>query len=149
VHLVDVDRVEPQALEAELDFTQDRVAFEHVAYAAVAAVLQAGLGEHVRSRPQALERAADDLFGMAEPVDRGRVEPVDAELHRPLDRGDRQLVVLRTPGIPPAAAADRPGAQSDARYPQAGARELDRRERHPRTTAGRSGARPGSGRASR
>jgi hypothetical protein len=26
VHLVDVDRVEPQALEAELDFTQDRVA---------------------------------------------------------------------------------------------------------------------------
>ena len=72
MHLVDVDHVEPQALEAELDLAQDRVALEHVAHAAVAAVLQAGLGEDVRPRLEALERAADDLLGVAEPVDRAR-----------------------------------------------------------------------------
>jgi len=45
---------------------------------------------------------------MAEPVDRGCVDPVDAQLKGPVNCRDGIIVLLRSPGILPARAADGP-----------------------------------------
>ena len=55
----------------------------------------------------------DDLFGVAEAVDGGGVDPVDAELDGAVDGGDGVVVVLRAPGEGPVAAADGPCAEAD------------------------------------
>ena len=75
----------------------------------------AALGEDVRPlrRGNALERAPDDLFRVAQPVHRRGVDPVDPPLDGVPDRGDRLLVVLRAPAEGPAAAADGPRAEAD------------------------------------
>ena len=52
---------------------------------------------------------------MAEPVDGGRVDPVDAEIDRAPNRRDRVGVVLRPPAEQPVAAANRPRAKADDR----------------------------------
>src|SRR5947209_5125637 len=48
---------------------------------------------------------------MAEPVRRRRVDPIDPELHRVLDRRHRFRIVLRSPSESPFAA-DGPGAEA-------------------------------------
>src|ERR1700674_738829 len=70
---------------------------------------QTALGKNVglRAVPR-LERPADDFFGMPQPVSRGRVDPVDAQLKRTLNGGDGVTVVLRAPPPLPATAADSP-----------------------------------------
>ena len=75
---------------------------------------EAALGEHVRplAARNVPQRPADDFLGMAEAVDGGGVDPVEAELDRAPNRGDRVRVVLRSPSEPPFAA-DGPGAQAD------------------------------------
>ena len=113
VDLVDVDDVELEPREARLDLAADRVALEAVRDGAVLLV-QRRLGEHVRAIVEALQRATHDLLGVAKAVDRGGIDPVDAELDRPPDRRDRLLVVLVAPGVPPPGAPDRPCAASDA-----------------------------------
>ena len=69
--------------------------------------------EHVLPDPVRPHGAADDLLGVAEPVDRRGVDPVDAELDRTADRGDGIVVVDPAPAEPPRAA-DRPRAEPDA-----------------------------------
>src|SRR5206468_4952047 len=83
-------------------------------------------GEEVRSiRALALlEQSADDLFGVAESVNRGRVDPVDSQIERVIHRGDGFVIVLRPPAERPAAATDCPGAESDARDVQVSGAEL-------------------------
>ena len=74
------------------------------------------LREHVDVLADAvgLERAADDLLRVAEPVDRRGVDPVDAPLDRVADRRDRLVVVDGPPAELPRAA-DRPRAEPDRR----------------------------------
>jgi hypothetical protein len=50
-----------------------------------------------RAITQALERPADDLFAMAEAIDRRGVDPVDAEIERLADGADRRVVVPAVP----------------------------------------------------
>src|SRR5262249_5154898 len=59
------------------------------------------------------EGAGDDLFRVAEPVDGRGVDPVDAGVHRLVDRGDGVAVLLRAPGELPARPADGPRPESD------------------------------------
>jgi hypothetical protein len=75
---------------------------------------------------EAGEGATDDLLGAAEAVGGGGVDPVDAQLERPLDRGDRVAVLLRPPAELPAGAADRPSAEPDAGDLEPGRAELNR-----------------------
>src|SRR5581483_8210820 len=89
---------------------------------------QRGLREHVRALGKTLECTADDLLGATEAVGGGGVDPVDAVLERVVDRGDRLLVVLRSPAELPAAATDRPRAEPDAGDLKAGIAELGRFE---------------------
>mgnify|MGYP007031432341 CR=1 FL=1 len=83
------------------------------------------LGEHAAETVGHVEQAAPLLLverhrEAAEAVDGGRVDPVDADGHRLMDRADGKGVVLRAPAEFPIAAADGPGAQADGR-------ELERR----------------------
>src|SRR5206468_3427633 len=61
-----------------------------------------------------LEQSTDDLFGVAESVNCGCVDPVDSQIERVIHRGDGFVVVLRSPAERPATAPDCPGAESDA-----------------------------------
>jgi hypothetical protein len=66
---------------------------------------------------------------MPEAVLRGGVDPVDAELDRVVDRGDRFLVVLRAPAPVVVRTAERPGTEADGGDLETGRAELDGSER--------------------
>jgi hypothetical protein len=114
VDLVEVDRVEPEAREAALDLSPERVAVQALQRRPVRAFRLPALGEDERPLVEAGDRAADDLLGVAEAVLGRRVDPVDAELERAMDRGDRVVVVLVAPTPVVLRAAERPGAETDA-----------------------------------
>ena len=61
------------------------------------------------------QRPRHHFFGMAQPVDGGRIDPVHAAIERRVDGGDGFVVVLRSPGERPSAAAHRPRADADGR----------------------------------
>src|SRR5262249_60956359 len=74
-----------------------------------------GEDERTRARGTIAKQTPDDLFGVAEAVDGGCIDPVDAAVERLAHRRERRVVVLRTPAERPPAAADRPGAEADGR----------------------------------
>ena len=63
---------------------------------------------------------------MAEAVDGGGVDPVDAGVECAENGLDGVLVFLGAPGVLPVAAADGPGAEADGRQVQIGVAELTR-----------------------
>ena len=71
------------------------------------------LGEDVGLVRRGFDRAAYHLFRVAQSVDGRGVDPVDAQIERAMNGGDGVVVVLRTPGVLPVAAADGPGAEAD------------------------------------
>src|SRR5256886_14417101 len=93
---------------------------------------QPALGEHewAVARWQLLQQTTDQLFGMAETVHRGGIDPVDPQLERPVHRGERIGVVLRTPAERPVTAADRPRAEADGRDIEPARAERTGRQRH-------------------
>jgi hypothetical protein len=84
-----------------------------------------GLGEHVRSLVgrDLPKRAADDLLGVTEAVDRCGVDPVDSAFDGRPSRRLGKGVVLRTPGVDPAGTAERPRSDADPADGHAGAAE--------------------------
>src|SRR5260370_21071374 len=77
---------------------------------------QDALGENKRPRAAPyLQRARDDLFGTTQAVEGGSVDPVDAQLQRAMNGGNRIGVVLRAPGKFPATSTEGPGAEADGR----------------------------------
>ena len=77
------------------------------------------LGEDQRPCAAPLfQRPGDDLFRVAQPIDGGRVDPVDAQFERAMNGGDGLVVVLRSPGELPVPAADGPRAKPDRRQLQ-------------------------------
>jgi len=78
------------------------------------------LGGDQRPLTQATQGATHDLFAMAETVNGRGVDPVDAQVQRPVDRASGLLVVLRSPTVRPVPAAHGPGAQTDGRQLKAG-----------------------------
>src|SRR5258708_17353698 len=66
-------------------------------------------------------------------VDRGGVDPVDAQFERATDRGDGIRIVLRTPGKFPARAANSPSAKANRSYLQIGVPKFSCFHRKPRT----------------
>src|SRR5207253_585186 len=76
---------------------------------------QAALRENVRAALETLDRAAHDRLGVSEAVSGRGIDPVDAKIQPGADRGNRLLVVLRTPAEFPFASADRPRSDPDPR----------------------------------
>ena len=122
--LVEVDRVDTEPLEARLCLAQDRLALEAVHDLPVRSFEERPLREHVRALLESLEGAPDDQLRVAEAVGGGGVDPVDAELERAVDRGDRVVVLLWSPAELPPAAPDRPGAEADGGDLEAGRPQL-------------------------
>src|SRR5207249_7040013 len=98
VELVEVDPLHAEAPQAVLAFLADRRRSQVVADAdgappplPAAAALREDVD--VLAGPEARERLADDLLGVAEPVDRRGVDPVHAALERVADCGDRLSLV--------------------------------------------------------
>ena len=116
VTLVEVDPLEAEPAQAALALLADRLGAEVVpdlalrpAFPPAAALRE---HEHVVTDRVGAERPPDDLLGVTEAVDRRGVDPVDPELDRAPDRGDRLVVVDRSPPEPPRPA-DAPGAEAD------------------------------------
>ena len=116
VNLVQIDALRLQTAEALFDLPANRLRIEAVPRISRRVPHEAALREHVR--PVAARDIAqclpDDFLRMAEPVDRGRVNPVETPIDRAPNRRDGVGVVLRPPPESPLAA-DRPGAQADRR----------------------------------
>src|SRR5215469_7735641 len=70
---------------------------------------------------------------MTRTIDCGRVDPVDTQLQCAMDRRDRILVLLRTPGKFPASTANCPGAKADPGNRQIGIPKFSRFHCDPRT----------------
>src|ERR1700758_577507 len=58
---------------------------------------------------------SDNLFGMPQPVNCCRIDPINAELYGMPHRLFRCLVVLWSPPVSPAASANRPGSKTGRR----------------------------------
>ena len=121
VDLVEVNRCDAEPGKAPFDFAPERVALEALDGRSPRPLGLPALCEHERALGKARKRATDDLFRVSEAVLRGRVDPVDAELERMVNRCDRVLVVLRAPAPVVACASERPGAEADAADLEAGA----------------------------
>jgi hypothetical protein len=97
VHLVEVDYIDADPLEARLGLAENRLALEVVDHPAPGTLQQRALGEHVRRLAHPFQRAADDLLRVAEAVCGCGVDPVDPKFECVMDRGDRLLVLLGPP----------------------------------------------------
>src|SRR5205085_9631809 len=75
----------------------------------------AALGEDVRSVTHPFEGPRHHLLGVAQAVDRGRVNPVDACVQCRPDSSDRLPIVLDAPGEFPTRSTDRPRPKADRR----------------------------------
>src|SRR5207253_6929763 len=111
--LVEVERVRPEPPQTGLALAADRVGLETVADPATLVPDHAALGEDVRALAHPFEGAGDHFLRMAQAIDGGGVDPVDAVVQRFADRRDGVTVVLAAPGELPAAAADGPGPETD------------------------------------
>jgi hypothetical protein len=78
--------------------------------------LKSGLGgnQHVGAQSAFGDRPANDFFGAAKSIDRGRIDKVDAVLKGGPDGGDGFGFVGSTPHPP----ADRPSTDRDRRDPE-------------------------------
>src|SRR5581483_5466193 len=65
-----------------------------------------------------LHRAPDNFFRVAEAVDRGGIDPVDAAIESGVNGSDRFLVILRAPGKRPARTPHGPRADAERRDAQ-------------------------------
>ncbi len=116
MHLIEIDRVYLQAAETVFAFPANRSGAESFSDCSFFIPLQSALRENVRTRAAPfLQRARDDVFGVAQAVDGRGVNPVDAHLQRAMNCGDGIGVVLRAPGKLPAAATKGPGTKADGR----------------------------------
>src|SRR5882757_469150 len=110
--LVDVNVVGSKPTQGVVDLLQDARA-AGVADHPSTFPFKAGLGgdKHARAQPTLGECLPNDFLGATESVSRRRVDDIDAMLDAGSDRGNR----FRLIGSTPHPAADRPGADSDAR----------------------------------
>src|SRR5262249_11344395 len=108
------DRLHLESTQAVLALAPDRVRLQHAMSVSPFVPTQTALGEDIGPlAPPRLQSAGHDLFGVAHSVDGRGVDPVDAQFQGAMDRGDRRLIVLRTPTELIAWTPDRPGTQAN------------------------------------
>ncbi len=122
VDLVEVDGLDLQAAEAGFALAADLLL--GVRDFSLFVPDHGGLGEDVGLVRGGLEGSGDDFFGVAEAVDGGGVDPVDAEIECAVDGGDGVVVVLIAPCHGPVASADGPCAEADGGEVEVGVAEL-------------------------
>lgn len=120
--LVEVDDVDLKAAEAGFDFFANF--FEGLDNFAVGAPGHSALREEERLGGDGFQGGANDFFGVAEAVDGGGVDPVDACVKCAVDGLDGFAIFLWAPGVLPIASADGPGAEADSGEVKVGLAEL-------------------------
>ena len=97
--LIEVDGFRLQAAQTVFAFMANGLGAEFFSDFPLLIPAEAALGENVRPRAApVLERSRNDCFGVAQAVNRGGVNPVDAQFQRSMNCRDRIFVVLRPPG---------------------------------------------------
>src|SRR3954470_16125217 len=134
MELEEIEALDAQPLQRALSLAPDALGPGDAAEVGVAPFLlpdQPALGEDVGPLTQrhADERLPHDFLGVAEAVGGGGVDPVDAQVERPADGGNRIGIVLRTPTGGPVGTAERPGAKPDAADRHLGRAEQRGRQR--------------------
>src|SRR5262249_40053866 len=113
MHLIQIDRVHTETAQAVFALLAYRFGAEVLMNLAGFVPAQNTLCENIRSRPRPLaESASDDFLGMAHSVNRCRINPIHAELKRPMDRRNRVRIFLMAPRKFPTRASDGPGAKT-------------------------------------
>ncbi len=111
--LVEIDNVDVKAAQAVFAFLADGGGFEGGHDFALVVPGAFAFGEDVGFVGAAFESLAYDFFGVAETVDGGGIDPVEAGIESGMDGGDGIVVILIAPGEGPAGAADSPGADAE------------------------------------
>jgi hypothetical protein len=115
VNLIEIDYVQLETAQAGFHLTADGVRFQALADFAALVPHPLAIGKDERFAGAAFQRARHHFFGMAQTMDRGRIDPVDSGVQRGVDGRPGFVVVMRSPGESPTAAAHRPRADADGR----------------------------------
>ena len=113
--LVEINYINLQALEAGFDFAADRLCFQAATYLTPLVPHQLALGKNIGTLGAALQRLGNHLLGVSETVDGRGIDPVHAGVERSVNGGNRVIVILLAPAELPAAAAHRPGPDTERR----------------------------------
>jgi hypothetical protein len=132
MHLVEIDAIHFETDERLFEFPSQalRIADLNRERITVRRICnQPAFGEDIgpaaaRDRRQ---RFGDNLLGVTEAVDRRRIDPIHAPIHRVADGRDRGRVVLLAPTDGPVSA-DRPGSKPDTRCVHIGQAKLVHRK---------------------
>ena len=93
--LIEINYIDGKAAKAVLDFTADRGGAQYFVHLTLGIPAQAALGKDVGpGAAPFLQRASDNFLGVSQTVDRGRVDPVDAQFERTMNGGDGVVVIL-------------------------------------------------------
>lgn|GEM_PF-5236913 len=104
VDLVQVDVVNAETTQAGFAFAADGIGLEAAMDLPTIVPKRRALGEEEGILLHPSDRLPDQVLGMAEPVNRRRVDPIHPEIDRALDS---LSIILRSPREFPVAAADR------------------------------------------
>ena len=88
VDLIEIDRIEPQSLQAGFGFPSNGGRLQIVGNGPGFIPDQAALGEDIRTLAQPADGPADHFFRMSQPIDRGGIDPVDAPVKARMNGGD-------------------------------------------------------------
>ena len=111
--LVEVNSFDPQPAQTVFALASNGVCLQHVVNLPMFIPTQSAFGENIRplARPR-FQRPGDNFLRVAHAVNRGGINPVDAQFERAMDGGDGRFVVLLAPGEFPACTADGPCAEA-------------------------------------
>jgi hypothetical protein len=120
VNLIKVDGVDAQPPQARLTLTANRVGLQSTADLARFIPHARALREYVRPDGSPSQRARHHFFRMAQAVDRGGIDPIDAVVERRVDRRHGLRVILWANFHPPPPIAHAPtpmGVNSISLFP--------------------------------
>src|SRR5260370_2983981 len=125
MNLVKVDHVDIEPAQAVLALAANGVSAQRAMDISLFVPAQTALSENVGALARPVtQRGRHDFLGMAHSVNGRSVDPVNAQLERAMNRGDRSVVILFAPTKLPARSADTPGAKADRCDEQVGITEL-------------------------
>jgi len=113
VNLIEINRLHTQTSQRVFQLLTERVRFEVAIDAAVLMPTHGALGENIGLFRGLLQSLRDNLFGVSKAIDSRSVNPINAQIERPLNGCNRFTVILSAPGILPIASANRPRAKTD------------------------------------
>src|SRR5205814_748711 len=114
--LVKVNGFDLQAAQAFLALTANGISLQDVMDFPLFVPTQTTFGEDIRTRAApTCQRAGDNFFRVARPIDRRGIDPVDSQFQCTMNRRDGRVVILRTPGELPAGATNGPGPETHGR----------------------------------